>query len=44
MANIVFFIALGVTVLFIGIMAGMYIYLKRSERDYRLELKSEERD
>jgi uncharacterized protein YneF (UPF0154 family) len=44
MANTVFFIALGVTVLFIGIMIGMYIYLKRSERDLRLKLNSEERD
>lgn len=44
MADTIFFIALGVTLVSFGLMAGIYIYLKRSERNWRLRLNGEERD
>ena len=44
MANTVFFIALGVTLTFFATMAGMYIHLNRSEREWRRRLKSEGRE
>ena len=44
MANTIFFIALGVTLVSFGLMSGIYIHLKRSERAWRHELKSEGRE
>ena len=44
MVDTIFFIALAFTLVCIGLMSGLYIHLKRSERAWRLKLKSEGRE